>query len=380
MTRSTRCVRVWARDRSAGMAETPDVLTVPPETADTLPPVPARPDVAPVAPQVGDDPLGDVLASVRLTGALFFVVESSSPWCIDVPHTRRYAKDVLPGAQHVMSYHVAVEGEAFASVPGVEPVAYGAGDIIAFPHGDGYTLQSAPDTPPQYGPEDTLRFMRALADGSLPFVVAEGGGRPPRATTICGFLGCDARPFNPVLASLPRLLRLRRNGDGPDLLDRLIELTMAQAQAGDPGGRAVRVRFAELLFIELLRRYIDAPGEKPPGTLAALADPCLARALGAIHRRPEKDWSVAALAARAGVSRSVLTQRFAERVGQPPMQYLTRWRMQLAARLLSESELHVAEIGRRVGYESEMSFSRSFRRVTTMSPTQWRRTRSPSGT
>ncbi len=351
------------------MTRMPEVLTIPPIGSDIgIVPGPSVHS----ALQTREDPLGDVLGSVRLKGALFFAVDSTSPWCIEVPHARRYAKMILPQADHVFSYHITVTGSGYASVPGVAPLAYDSGDIVVFPHGDGYTMRNAPDTQPELNLEETLQFMQALAEGSLPFVVEEGGGLKPRNLTICGFLGCDARPFNPVLASLPRLLRLRRPRSEPDMLDRLIEMTMAEAQSAQPGGKGVSLRLSELMFIELLRRYIDAPGPKPPGWLAALQDPPMARALGAIHGKPGEDWTVTALAGLAGLSRSTFAERFAERVGQSPLRYLMLWRMQVAAGLLSDGGLPVAEVGRRVGYGSEAGFSRSFKRLMGVSPAIWR--------
>lgn len=320
------------------------------------------------------DPLGKVLRSVRLTGALFFIVDATSPWCVDVPDARTYGRIILPQTPHVLSYHIVVEGAGWASVPGAEPVAFGTGDIIVFPHGDPYVMRNAPDTPPELDREQTLDFFRALAAGELPFVVAEGGGAPPPAKFICGFLGCHARPFNPVLSSLPRMLRLQRPRAGSgDFLDRLIEMTLEEAQARRAGGESVSLRLSELLFIELLRQYAASPGPKPPGWLAGLQDPCVARVLDAVHERPADDWTLSSLARIAGLSRSALAARFAERIGHSPIRYLTLWRMLVASGLLSDGTVPIAEIASRVGYGSEAAFSRSFKRIVGASPDAWRR-------
>lgn len=320
------------------------------------------------------DPLGKVLRSVRLTGALFFVVEATSPWCVDVPDARAYAGVILPETAHVLSYHIVVQGSGWASVPGTEPIRFGAGDIIVFPHGDPYVMRDAPDTPPELDREQTLDFFRALAAGELPFVVAEGGGAPPPAKFICGFLGCHARPFNPVLSSLPRMLRLRRPDAGKgDFLDRLIEMTMEEAQANRAGGESVNLRLSELLFIELLRQYAASPGPKPPGWLAGLRDPYVARVLEAVHERPAENWTLSLLSRVAGLSRSALASRFAEHVGHSPIRYLTLWRMLVATGLLSDGTAPIAEIASRVGYGSEAAFSRSFKRMMGTSPNAWRR-------
>ena len=320
------------------------------------------------------DPLGRALRAVRLTGALFFVVDASSPWCVDIPPMDAYARILLPGAPHVLSYHIVVEGSGWAKAPGVEPTRIEAGDVIVFPHGDPYVLESAPGTPPELDREQTLAFFRAMAAGELPFVVTEGGGVAPPARFICGFLGCRARPFNPILAGLPRMLRLRRPRAGQgDLLDRLIDLTLDEARQNRAGGDSVKLRLSELLFIELLRQYAASPDPKPPGWMAGLKDPAVARALEALHERPAERWTVASLARTVGVSRSRLAARFAEATGHSPMRYLALWRLQLAAGLLSDGAAPVAAIAHEVGYGSEAAFSRSFKKLVGVSPEAWRR-------
>lgn len=320
------------------------------------------------------DPLAEVLATVRMSGALFFVIDATSPWCVDVPEATSYAGIILPGNRHILSYHIVVEGEGWASVPGAEALRFSAGDILVFPHGDPYVMESTPGTPPEFDREGELEFFRAVAAGRLPFVIPEGGGNPPPARFICGFLGCEAGPYNPVLASLPRLLHLRRpEHGGGDMLDRLIAMTMEEARNDAAGGSSVRARLSELLLIELLRRYAASPDPKPPGWLAALGDPPVARALAALHASPAEGWTVSRLAREAGVSRSALAERFSGRVGLPPLTYLRRWRMQVAAGLLTGGAMPVAEIASRVGYGSEAAFSRGFKRLTGKGPDAWRR-------
>jgi AraC-like DNA-binding protein len=268
-----------------------------------------------------------------------------------------------------------VEGDGWASVAGREPIPFGSGDILVFPHGDSYLMESAPGTPSELDTEETIAFFRALAAGELPFVVTEGGGQPPRAKFICGFLGCDVRPFNPILSSLPRLLRLQRPQESrSDLLDRLIDLTLNEAQAPRTGSESIRLGLSELMFIELLRCYADAPGEKAQGWITGLQDAAVARALEIIHEQPAASWTVSSLARRVGASRSALAQCFAALVGHPPVRYLTLWRMQLAAGYLSQGTLPIAEIAYRVGYHSEAAFSRTFKKVAGVSPDAWRRT------
>lgn len=321
----------------------------------------------------GGDPLSEVLRTVKLTGALFFLVDATSPWGVEVPEARAFASMILPRAQHVVSYHIILQGSGYASVGGAAPVRFAAGDIIVFPHGDPYSMLSRPGQTPEITPETSLDFFRDMAAGKLPFVIQEGGGGPEHAQFVCGFLGCDVLPFNPLLGMLPKLLHITRPaGARNDLLDRLVDLTLAEAQARAPGGESIRLGLSELIFIEVIRRHLATRRTDEAGWLAGLRDPLIARVLTLLHARPADDWTLDALSARAGVSRSVLADRFTQLVGYPPIQYLTRWRMQLAARQLVDSSKKIAAIGRDLGYESESAFSRTFKRIAGVPPAAWR--------
>ena len=250
---------------------------------------------------------------------------------------------------------------------------FAAGDVLVFPHGDPYAMLSAPGGPPALGTEESLDFFRAMAAGELPFVVPEGGGGAERARFVCGFLGCDARPFNPLLATLPRMMHVRSPGGAQgDLLDRLIALTLTEAPMRRPGGECIRLHLSELMFVEVVRRYLEALPADQTGWLAGLRDPGIGRALALLHQRPAHDWTLEELAAQAGLSRSVLADRFTRLVGHPPMQYLTHWRVQVAARLLADGAAKVAAVGLEVGYASEAAFSRSFKKIAGVSPATWR--------
>jgi AraC-like DNA-binding protein len=317
--------------------------------------------------------LSNVLRTVELSGALFFIVEATSTWGVDIPHARAFAPFILPRARQSDSYHVVIGGRGWASVPGMPARAFGTGDVLVFPHGDPYAMQSAPGARPDLDRETALEFFRAMAAGELPFVIPEGGGGTERAQFVCGFLGCDARPFNPLLDTLPALMHVRRRADlEDDLLDRLIELTLAEARVRRAGGECIRLRLAELMFVEVVRRHLQTmePGET--GWLAALRDPAIGRVLALLHERPSDDWTLEALARQAGVARSTLAERFARLVGLPPMRYLARWRMQLAARQLADGTTKVAAVGLAVGYASEAAFSRTFKKLCGISPVEWR--------
>jgi AraC-like DNA-binding protein len=318
--------------------------------------------------------LSDVLRTVRLTGALFFPMEVSSPWVDEVPAATAFAAIVSPGAQHVVSYHIVTDGACWAALREGPPVHLEAGDILVIPHGDPYSMSSAPGLRSQAPPDAVLTFFREMAVGRLPSVVLEGGGGPERASVICGFLGCDVRPFNPVLETLPRLIHLRRPSisSAHDRLQHVIEFALTESRQRRSGGRCVLLRLSEVLFVEVVRRYLESLPTEQGGWLAGLRDPIVGRALATLHDRPVHAWTLARLATEVGASRSTLADRFTQYVGQPPMRYLTQWRMQLAARLLADGAAKVSAVAQDVGYESEAAFSRAFKKTVGLTPAAWR--------
>jgi len=321
----------------------------------------------------GADPLSDVLRTVKLTGALFFLVDASFPWGVEVPHADAFSSIILPRAQHIVSYHIILKGVGWASIPGVTSTWFEAGDILVLPHGDPYSMLSEPDQPPEFDVKATMDYFREMAAGRLPFVSKEGGGGEPRSEFVCGFLGCDMEPFNPVLSTLPRLLRIKRSHNGRDgLLSRLIDLTLAEARRPRVGGESIRLRLSELVFVEVMRRYLEALPAHETGWLSGLRDPAIGKVLAMLHEQPAYPWTLNELAGRACMSRAAFSARFTHLIGHAPMRYLMLWRMQLAARLLADSSMKVAVVGREIGYESEAAFSRSFKKTVGMSPAVWR--------
>lgn len=337
----------------------------------------------------GADTLSDVLQGVRLTGALFFVVEECSPYSAEAPASEHLAPAILPGAQHIVSYHVVREGRCWFSLPpGGDGAWLEAGDVLVVPHGDAYELANPRETRSGLTLEENVSFFRSMAARQLPPVVggagsaasagpaSAGSGHPFRL--ICGFLGCDILPFNPALATLPRALVVRPGpaGDG-DGLGRLVELVVAEASRRGAGSDCVLLRLGELLFVEVIRRHLAALPPQETGWLAGLRDPVVGRALALLHARPAEDWTLARLAREAGASRSTLAERFACFVGLPPMQYLARWRIQRAARRLAEDREKISAVAHAVGYASEAAFSRAFKKATGVAPAEWRNGRRP---
>jgi AraC-like DNA-binding protein len=324
----------------------------------------------PLAPASGFDVLSDMLRTVRLSGAMLFVVEAATPWVSWAPQADAFRRVVLPAAQHLISLHIVTLGGCWAGLMDAPPQRLETGDVLVVPHGDAYYLADPPEAERTYGHAEAVSFFREMAAGRMPSTVVEGGDGPGKSQFICGFL---LRPFNPVLSALPRVLRVRPAAPATDGLPHLVAFALRELREDRSGGKVVKLRMAELLFVEVMRRYLEALPSGQTGWLAGLRDPLVARALALLHAAPAHGWTLDALAAQAATSRSVLAERFVRLIGQPPIQYLRELRMQLACRLLAEDRAKVVSIAAAVGFESEAAFSRAFKRSVGRSPDEWRR-------
>ena len=314
------------------------------------------------------DPLSDLLRVVRLDGAFFYAVEATDPWSIEAVAARELSPRILPAAEHLISYHILTDGRCYAGVLGEEQVELASGDVIVFCHGDSHVMSSARGM--RVGPD-----VHSAAPERYPHTVILGEPGPSSTSFVCGFLGCDRRPFNPLLEALPRQIHIR--GMSNAWLGSFPRQVTEESRLNRAGAHTVLTKMAELMFIEVLRRYLD---EQPPdqtGWLAGLRDEVVGRVLALLHARPAHPWTLAELATEAASSRSSLAKRFADLVGQPPMQYLTQWRMQVAANMLAQSGAKIATIGTDVGYDSEAAFSRAFKKATGLAPGAWREARRP---
>jgi len=324
------------------------------------------------------DTLSEVLRSVRLRGAVFYYLGFGHEWAVEAPPAKEIAGAVIPGAEHVMEYHVITKGSGWAAIVGEPPVRLETGDIAMFPHGDTHVLSSAPGIRPT--PMDP-EWVYATRDDPKPIPIvfhtltqfSYGEPVPESPTNVaCGFLGCDLRPFNPLIATLPRLLHLPAAGDGA-WISQVMRQAVDASQNKRPGGDAVLERISEMMFVDAVRRYVERLPDSSTGWLAGLRDRHVGRALTLIHEDPARAWTIDALADEIALSRSAFYERFVRLIGQPPMQYLTQWRMQAAANLLRHSHAPVASIALDVGYESEAAFARAFKRLVGTPPASWRR-------
>lgn len=320
------------------------------------------------------DVLSEVLSAVRLTGSVFFDVTAAAPWVAEAPPSAEIADAVMPGAQHAIEYHVVTQGSCWISLVGgapFEPVQLREGDIAVIPHGEPHAVSSAPGMRAE--PNLDLH-RRSNGDSDLPFKLKTGNDRASDAHLICGFFACDVRPFNPLLEALPRFMRIGRGAspatDG--LLEQFIRVASADIRDKRAGAQSVLNKLSELLFIEAIRSHMDELRTENIGWLSALRDPLVGRAIALLHAQPVRSWTLDELAAESGASRSALASRFTQLMGYPPIQYLTRWRMQLAAKRLNERGAKIAAVAQEVGYDSEAAFSRAFKKFSGKSPSEWR--------
>ncbi len=317
------------------------------------------------------DVLSDVLHAIRLTGAIYFDVTARDPWIAETPSVSSICAKVMPEFDHVIAFHVMLEGQCWAQVADESdpPVRLEAGDAVIFAGGDGHYMgtevgkRSKPDMGVYYRPNDR----------ALPFVLREGGDGEA-ARFVCGYLGCDARPFNPFLETLPRVMHVRRSSESGALTHDLIRIALQESEHPRAGGETILSKLSELMFLQAIRQHIDNLPDDSTGWLSGLRDRHVGAALALMHGRPAESWTLEALAREVGLSRSVFAQRFSEKVGVPAMQYLSNWRLQIAARMLEGTRMSIAQAAANVGYESEASFNRAFKKQVGVPPGAWRRT------
>ncbi len=313
------------------------------------------------------DVLSEVLKVVKLEGAIYYNAEFSAPWAFRAPPSCVVVPYFAPSAGHVIIYHLLTEGQGWAGVEGGERISISAGDVVIFPHGDPHIMGNG--TPVQVI-DNEQGLHKVLAQG-LKLAQSGGGGEPTKF--VCGYMGCDPQLCGMVLAGLPPVLKVSiRDGAAGHWLENSIRFAVNEANAEHAGGEAVLAKLSEVLFVETLRRYVATLPPGQTGWLAGARDPDVGKALALMHASPARPWTIADLAAQTGVSRSVLAERFRHFLDEPPMSYLTRWRLQLGARMLTSSSRSVADIAAEVGYESEAAFNRAFKREFGLPPARFR--------
>jgi AraC-like DNA-binding protein len=319
------------------------------------------------------DALSDVLRVARLTGGVFLHAEFQAPWCIAARLAPEYCAPALGPASHLIVYHYVVEGELLVRVDGGEGegVVIGAGEIVLLPHNDLHLMGSDLRLPAVAGTD----IIHPPKDGGL--YTIRHGGSGDRTRMVCGFLGCESAKDNPLISTLPPLLKLNvGQGGAADWIRSTFHYAAQEVANGRPGSETVLTKLSELLFVETVRRYAETLPDGHTGWFAGLRDPYVARALALLHREVARHWTVDDLGREVGLSRSALADRFIRLIGVPPMHYLANWRMQVAAERFRNTSISLAQVAEIVGYDSEAAFSRAFKKAFGTAPATWRRTNS----
>jgi AraC-like DNA-binding protein len=313
------------------------------------------------------DVLSEVLKLVRLQGAMYLNAEFSCPWSFHASPSSNIARYVAPGGGHVIIYHLLTQGSASARLEDGERLTLTAGDIVIFPHGDAHIIENGSPTKPVDYTQDVTKIL----SHGLKLWRVGGGGEVSKF--VCGYMACEPRLSQIFLSGLPRLFKVNiRNDTSGRWLEDSIRFSVNEADASRAGGEAVLAKLSEVLFVETLRAYIAHLPPEQTGWLAGARDSEVGKTLALMHRDPARPWTIAALAKEVGVSRSVLAERFRHYLSEPPMSYLTRWRLQLGAQMLASTSYSVAQIASEVGYESEAAFNRAFKREFTSPPARFR--------
>jgi AraC-like DNA-binding protein len=320
------------------------------------------------------DVLSEVLKTVKLDGAVFFNGEFSSPWCAREPDACTMASYLPAQPRHVIIFHLVTEGRGYVRIEeDGHAVPLAAGDIVILPQGHAHLMGNGPPVAPI---DSTTQLRQVLAEGRM---MSHFGGGGELTKLVCGYLTCDPQLCQVFLDGLPPIVKVHiRDSPSGQWLEDTFRYSVDHAEASGPGGAAVIEKLSEVLFVETLRRYIAKLPPTQTGWLAGVRDPDVGKALALLHKLPARPWTIASLANEVGLSRSVLAERFRHYLSDTPMGYLTRWRLHLAAQVLTATSKSVAEVAGEVGYESEPSFNRAFKREFGVPPARFRsQTRGP---
>lgn len=311
------------------------------------------------------DALASVLSTMKLSGSVFLEAEFSSPWCVESQIGPDDCDPYFRTPAHVISYHYVVSGELLCAVGSEPPRRAQSGQILLLPRNDRHLMGSALTG----RPARTRDLIRRGEDDGLPHIRWGGGGETTHL--LCGFLGTVA-PVNAFLLGLPSLLVIdASSGSSGEWLTSSLRYASAEsARSPEFVGR-----LAELLFAEAVKEYARALPSGESGWFAALRDGQVGRALTLIHARSDHPWTTEALAREVALSRSAFADRFTQLIGEPPMRYLARHRMNVAANMLQEGAQSTGNIAFAVGFASEAAFSRAFKKEYGVPPGQWRRAR-----
>ena len=303
------------------------------------------------------DPLGEALYSLRMSGTFYSCCDFTAPWGLDLPE--------MPGS---MMFHVVTSGRCWLEVDGSEPRLLQPGELGLVPHGKGHRLTSEPGIP------GTPLWDVPRADLGARFELLRQGGGGSATSLVCGTVQFDHPAARHLVSQLPGTISVEAtNPAQTEWIQSTLRFMAIEAKALRPGGETVITRLADVLVIQAIRAWIEGDPAAQTGWLGALRDDQIGRALTLIHRDPARAWTVAGLADEVAMSRSAFAARFTELVGEPPMHYVARWRMQVALTWLKEEGAALGELAYRLGYQSEAAFSRAFKRMMGVPPGAVRR-------
>ncbi len=314
------------------------------------------------------DALSDVLRMIRLTGGIFLDAEMTEPFCLQSAVSVDSFASLIGPASHLVLFHYVADGELIITLDDSSSETFHRGEVAILPRNPPHTLSGREPS----APISALDVTSFNNDGNLDVIRYGGSGN--KTKVVCGFLGGDSISGNPLFASLPAVVKfdVLQSGSGAGSWIRAcLEFAAEKKAVKNPGDTAVLARMAELLFVEAIRDHIQSLDESETGWLAGLRDPMMNRALSIIHARVTEQWTTTKLGAEIGLSRAALADRFTRFLGEPPMQYLTKWRLYLAADKLINDRKPIAAIAHEVGYDSEAAFSRAFKRVYGVAPSRW---------
>jgi len=306
-----------------------------------------------------EDVLTDILQSLHLQSTLYCRAKMRAPWGFRV--SRR----------EVASFHIVTAGPCWLTVEGInKPVSLTEGDLVILPHGHAHTMTDHPETPVTRL-EDLVSKQPVAKDG-----IFSSGGQGAATTLVCGGLLLEDHTTNPLFSILPPLLHMKsQHGQSQPWLKAIVQVVQAEASANQLAAETIITRFSEILFIQAVRTYMSMVGDGKRGWFNALKDPQIGQALALIQQHPEEQWTVASLACRVSLSRSAFSAKFKQLVGESPMQYVTQVRLAKAAALLRTNSATLAEVATSIGYDSEVSFSKAFRRSYAIAPGAYRQGR-----
>lgn len=313
------------------------------------------------------DALSDVLRVVGLSGGLFLDARFTAPWCLRGQVRPEQCAPFMTPPAFVMGFHFIIEGECRVAVDGHDARTLRAGEAVLLPRNEIHRLGSDLKTEP-LNPGQLIKMPDGIG---LPRI--DHGGSGPVTTMVCGFLGGDVQ-LEPLIETLPSMLTLSvRDTPSGAWIEHSFRFAAQHLAKGDPGAATVMSKMSELLFVEAVRRHLNSMPEDNTGFLAGLRDPAIGKALSLMHSHVKREWTADELASAVNMSRSTFAEKFAAVIGQPPIRYLTNWRMQLAAHKLREGKLSIAQIAFEIGYESEAAFTRAFKRELGEPPGSWRK-------